>query len=280
MKPANIGLLIIGLLILALIVALGWSMTHTASPTVEIETSTPAATSTGVAYSMTPTALVIPTATTFTPVLLVPSDINATSTPTAGATVTLSPLCADVVGILKNVLLGGGLKFASPGGVTRSVSLQGVTTGETSTEGNVDLAQMYYLENGHLQSLNFSTGFVDDSGKYSPMNVPDPHGNQSWNTQAEASAIFRQKGKGVLLTLTGFVRGKQEIAWEDCSQYAPFNPQGICDLGLDLELASYGGGAQFIQTGIPPAGWFAFGWAVYLNGLDITLSQNAGGCVP
>jgi hypothetical protein len=138
---------------------------------------------------------------------------------------------------------------------------------------------MIYPVSGTLRSLWFATGFVDPTGAYFPMNVLDLRGNRAWGTHAQAGEIFQQAGKGVFLTLTGFVRRDQEIAWENCPQWTVFNPQEICSLGLELEFASYGGSMQFLQRSVAPEGWFAFGWAVYLD-TDVPLPKDVGECMP
>ena len=198
-------------------------------------------------------------------------------------------LVADVQDTLPRIVQAAvpapGLQFASPGGEARSVSVYGVVSGETEsrTENGIefDLARLFYLDDGELRALWFATGYVDGDGTYYPMNMADPRGKQAWGTRQEAEAIFRQSGKGLRLILTGFLRGDKEIAWENCEKWAFANPPGICGLGLDLELALHGGSSQFLQSGLAPDDWFAFGWAIEFNGAaDTTLPSNAGGCVP
>ncbi len=194
-------------------------------------------------------------------------------------------ICSDVLAAVRAAVPLNGVQFASPGGAAKSVSVWGVTTGEIKSQAEsgieLHLARLLYLDNDKaLRSLWFATGYVDKSGTYFPMNIIDPRSRQVWATRQEAEAIFQQTGKGIRLTLTGFLRGDKEIAWESCEQWSYANPTGICGLGLDIELASHGGGSQFLQTGIAPEGWFAFGWDVELNGPDANISDNAGECAP
>ncbi len=221
-----------------------------------------------------------------------PAKVSATQTPDyrvmplRGITETPNnAICSDVLAAVRAVVPLNGVQFSSPGGAARSVAVYGVTTGETEsrTENGIefDLARLLYLDNDKaLRSLWFATGYVDKSGTYFPMNVTDPRGWQARATRQEAEAIFQQSGKGIRLTLTGFLRGDKEIAWESCEQWSNSNPPGICSLGLDLELASHGGSSQFLQSSIAPENWFAFGWAIELNGPDATTPTNAGECVP
>jgi len=251
-----------------------------------------------------------------TPISLVTPD---TETPT-------SDLCAGVVSTVQSAIPLRGVQFSSPGGATRAVSLWGVTTGEARQEKSggryFDLARLFYLsDDGELRALWFATGFVDGKGRYFPMNIPNPRREQAWETRQDSAMIFifSPPGRGIRLTLTGFLRGDQEIAWEECNEWAPFNPAGICTPGLDLELASHGASAQFLQSSIAPEGpalpapmpqaqvseatasaslsagsgseveghrpepaegWFAFGWAVEFSGADAELPDHTGGCVP
>jgi len=153
----------------------------------------------------------------------------------------------------------------------------------------LNLARLLYLSSaGELRALWFATGYVDTEGRYFPMrvgqsptmNVPDPRGKQAWGTCQDAEAIFAQAGKGLRLILTGFTRADEEIAWEDCGRWMPFNPAGICEPGLELELRSHGGSAAFLQSGIAPEDWFAFGWAIEFSGAGTDLPNNPGVCVP
>ena len=203
-----------------------------------------------------------------------------------GGSISPDEACADLPRIVQAAVPAPGLQFASPGGEARSVSVYGVISGETESRTDesgieFDLARLFYLDDGELRALWFATGYVDGNGTYYPMSITDPRGQRAWATRQEAEAIFRQSGKGLRLILTGFIRADKEITWEDCSQWTPFNPAGICELGLNIELASHGGSAQFLQNGIAGEGWFAFGWAIEFNGAaDTTLPSNAGGCVP
>jgi len=211
-----------------------------------------------------------------------------------GGSISPDEACADLPRMVQAAVPAPGLQFASPGGEARSVSVYGVVSGETESRTDesgieFDLARLFYLDDGELRALWFATGYVDAMGTYFPMmvgqsptmNVPNPRGERAWETRQEAEAIFAQAGKGLRLILTGFIRADKEITWEDCAQWTPFNPAGICELGLNIELASHGGSAQFLQNGIAGEGWFAFGWAIEFNGAaDTTLPSNAGGCVP
>ncbi len=211
-----------------------------------------------------------------------------------GGSISPDEACADLPRMVQAALPAPGLQFASPGGEARSVSVYGVVLGETESRTDesgieFDLARLFYLDDGELRALWFATGYVDAVGTYFPMmvgqsptmNVTGPRGERAWETRQEAAAIFQQAGKGIRLTLNGFLRGDRQIAWEDCEKWAPFNPPGICELGLNIELASHGGSAQFLQNGIAGEGWFAFGWAIEFNSAaDTTLPSNAGGCVP
>ncbi len=240
-------------------------------------------------------------------------DLTSAATPislvTPGTETPGAEMCAGVTAAVQSAIPLRGVQFSSPGGTARSVSLWGVTTGEAREtklgERTFDLARLLYLSvDGELRALWFATGlrqaqagrFVDGNGMYYPMNIPNPHGERAWETRQESAMIFilSQPGRGLRLTLTGFLRGDGEIAWEECEEWAPFNPAGICAPGLDLELASHGGSAQFLQSGVAPEGpalseattgsevegWFAFGWAVEFSGADAELPDNSGGCVP
>ncbi len=264
-KPANIGLLFTGLLVIALTAALGWSI-RTPQRTVALATIKPAALSTGVASLASPTPQTIPS-----------MPVTISPTPTA-----LTSFCVNLIHTMQATFPQSGLQFSSvekSGQLGRTVSMQGVTTGETWMEDHVDLTRMVYQVDGILRSLWFATGFVDQDGTYFPMNMLDNREERAWGTQGQAEAIFQQAGQGVFLTLTGFVRRDREIAWENCARWASFNPQGICGLGLELEFASHGGSMQFLQSSVAPKGWFAFGWAVNLDA-GMPLPKDAGECVP
>ena len=203
-----------------------------------------------------------------------------------GGSISPDEACADLPRIVQAAVPAPGLQFASPGGEARSVSVYGVISGETESRTDesgieFDLARLFYLDDGELRALWFATGYVDGNGTYYPMSITDPRGQRAWATRQEAEAIFRQSGKGLRLILNGFLRADKEIAWENCEQWAYANPPGVCSLGLDLELAFHGGSSQFLQSGLAPDDWFAFGWAIEFNGAaDTTLPSNAGGCVP
>jgi len=232
----------------------------------------------------------LPAGTPYSPPALTPISLVTPDLETPDA-----ELCSGVVNAVQAAIPLRGVQFSSPGGAARSVSLWGVTTGEVredkSADRYFDLARLFYLtDEGELRALWFATGlrqaqassFVDGNGMYFPMNVPNPRGEQAWETRQESAMIFifSQPGRGIRLTLTGFLRGDREIAWEECDQWSPFNPTGICAPGLDLELASHGGSAQFLQSSVAPEGWFVFGWAVGLSGADAELPNYAEGCVP
>ena len=264
-KPANIGLLSTILLVISLAAALGWSL-RTPQQTVTPATVAPAGFSTRVTLLASPT----PQAISSQPKTLSP-------TPTS-----LPSFCANLVHTLQAAFPHSGLQFSSAeksGQLGRTVSIQGVTTGETRTVNSVDLASMVYQVDGILQSLWFATGFMDQDGTYFPMNIPDNRGVRAWSTQAQAGAIFQHAGQGVFLTVTGFVRRDLEIAWETCANWAPFNPQEICNLGQELEFAAHGSSMEFLQSSIAPEGWFAFGWAVVLDA-GVPFPKDTGECLP
>jgi len=251
------SLILSGLLIFALIAVMGyltWGFSPSALPT-------------GTPHSVA----------ALTPISLVTPDLEAPDT----------DLCDLASTAVQAAIPLRGVQFSSPGGATRAVSLWGVTTGEARQEKSggryFDLARLFYLsDDGELRALWFATGFVDGKGRYFPMNIPNPRGEQAWETRSESAMIFifSPPGRGIRLTLTGFLRGDREIAWEECDRWLPFNPAGICSLGLDLELASHGGSAQFLQSGVAGEGWFAFGWAVEFSGADAEFPDHTGGCVP
>jgi hypothetical protein len=203
-----------------------------------------------------------------------------------GGSISPDEACADLPRMVQAAVPAPGLQFASPGGEARSVSVYGVVSGETESRTDesgieFDLARLFYLDDGELRALWFTTGYVDGNRTYYPMNVADPRGKQAWATRQEAEVIFRQSGKGLRLILTGFLRADKEIAWENCERWAYANPPGICSLGLNLELALHGGSSQFLQSGLAPDDWFAFGWAIEFSGTaDVSLPNNTGGCVP
>jgi len=269
---ANLGLLTTAALILVPIAVMSYIIWRNPAPATAIVTVVP-----GLSTPVSPDTPAWPPGQ----VLVKPGQAGTpTTTPTL-----YSPFCSALLTAVQAAVPLQGVQFTSPGGASRAVAVYGVTTGEIEqrAEGSLelDLARMLYLDkNGELRALWFATGYVDGSGTYYPMNIVDPRGKRAWATRQEAEAIFRQSGKGLRLILTGFLRGDKEIAWENCEQWAFANPPGICSLGLDLELASHGGSAQFIQTGLAPEDWFAFGWAIEFDGADADLPNNTGGCVP
>ncbi len=169
--------------------------------------------------------------------------------------------------ILHNALPMQEISFT--GGETPVVSLWGMTTGEIRQEKRdgavIDLTRLFYLaEDGEPRDLWTATGYLSKKDEYFPMNIASPQGQRDWGTAQEAAQIFGQSGQVVRLSLTGFVRAGRELAWEDCADWAAFNPAGICSLGTALELETRGGSAAFIQSGKAPDDWFAFGWDVQL----------------
>jgi len=259
MRKNTVPLLLAALLIFGLITALVWTLwprpSHAAWPI------------------PTGTATSFPTATF--PAIITP-----------GVTITHTPPPTPVFcGSLERDLLAAypasGLRFATTtygSQLGRLVFLQGVTTGETRIDGQVYLARMAYASGGNLHGLWFATGFEDPSGTYFPMNLPGSLNYRAWSTPVDAENVFHQVGVGVYLSLTGFLRNDAEITWESCPNWEPSNPHGICALGQELEFASHGGSAQFLQTGIPPEGWFAFGWRVDLIA-GVPIPKNVGACL-
>ncbi|MEA3350899.1 MAG: SH3 domain-containing protein [Chloroflexota bacterium] len=151
-------------------------------------------------------------------------------------------------------------------GETPFIELYAYTTGDVKTvtfhDAEIDLARVYSAsKDEELQdNLWVATGVTYSDGTYQAMNV-----NDHWTSHAEAVAEFERPCQQIHLSVFGFIHGGQQLAWEDCPAWQAFNPDNICELGLDLKMDAKGRSTEFIKTGlIPYEDWFLFGWSIEL----------------
>jgi len=158
--------------------------------------------------------------------------------------------------------LSNGVQYAASGD-TRVAYMYVATTGElrTTKHDGIEIyqARVYSKSaSGDLHdTLWVSTGMLLD-GDYVPMTMAQ----DSWESEDAAAEVFGDLCRQFRVELTGFVRSDNHIAWENCPAWKAFTPDGVCDLGLELELAGRGASVSFMLTGDIPDDFFLFGWPI------------------
>jgi hypothetical protein len=254
----NIALLITGVVVLVLIALMLIQVSCSPAIPAPTQPTTPTRTS---GPTLTPTPSPTPTGT----------STATASTATLAPGNTCQPAPDQVQAVLQSAIPDyfWGVRYNNYGGYS-DLLFYGVTTGETKTisvdepPGDswiLDLARFYYLhQDGTLDSVWATLGFAPNApasstpAPYYTLNDMDDVG---WFSSQEAIAEFSVPGQVFALTFPEVFIKSDGIHWDQCRVTLHLMPDAACRLGPILDPS---GSAQFFASGVPPEGWFAFGW--------------------